>query len=223
MKLLVAVKRVIDYNVKPRVKPDGTGVDLASEESGIVPDPRQQPWAPVDLANRAFGQGVNVTLVQLARAFSALVNGGYLVTPHVSMESDPELASPPRVLPPKVARQTREILEYVTGAVPWYAEGAAWLVARQQSEIGHGEEGDMHAVAGDPVRLRPQPRQREAAHLAAGVGAPVAEGAFIGAAAVDLPGDADRPAGPLGAQPGHQRFEIRGVVDPGRCEGPRVG
>jgi cell division protein FtsI (penicillin-binding protein 3) len=62
---------------------DRTGVDLASEESGIVPDPRQQPWAPVDLANRAFGQGVNVTLVQLARAFSALVNGGYLVTPHV--------------------------------------------------------------------------------------------------------------------------------------------
>jgi electron transfer flavoprotein beta subunit len=30
MKLLVAVKRVIDYNVKPRVKMDGSGVDLAN-------------------------------------------------------------------------------------------------------------------------------------------------------------------------------------------------
>ena len=30
MKALVAVKRVIDYNVKPRVKTDGTGVDLAN-------------------------------------------------------------------------------------------------------------------------------------------------------------------------------------------------
>jgi hypothetical protein len=30
MKILVPVKRVIDYNVKPRVKADGTGVDLAA-------------------------------------------------------------------------------------------------------------------------------------------------------------------------------------------------
>jgi hypothetical protein len=30
MKILVPVKRVIDYNVKPRVKSDGTGVDLAN-------------------------------------------------------------------------------------------------------------------------------------------------------------------------------------------------
>ncbi|MEP3915791.1 MAG: electron transfer flavoprotein subunit beta/FixA family protein, partial [Parasphingorhabdus sp.] len=28
MKILVPVKRVIDYNVKPRVKSDGSGVDL---------------------------------------------------------------------------------------------------------------------------------------------------------------------------------------------------
>jgi cell division protein FtsI/penicillin-binding protein 2 len=100
-----------------------TGIDLASEEAGIVPDPAVRAWAPVDLANLAFGQGVNVTLVQLARAFSALVNGGYLVSPHVSMESAAELEAPPRVLDPKVARQTREILEFVTGGVPWYAEG----------------------------------------------------------------------------------------------------
>ncbi|MBB4615844.1 hypothetical protein GGR37_004148, partial [Novosphingobium taihuense] len=30
MKALVCVKRVIDYNVKPRVKADGSGVDLAN-------------------------------------------------------------------------------------------------------------------------------------------------------------------------------------------------
>jgi electron transfer flavoprotein beta subunit len=29
MKVLVAVKRVVDYNVKVRVKSDGTGMDLA--------------------------------------------------------------------------------------------------------------------------------------------------------------------------------------------------
>ena len=37
MKLLVAVKRVIDFNVKPRVKADGTGVDLANVKMSMNP------------------------------------------------------------------------------------------------------------------------------------------------------------------------------------------
>ena len=37
MKLLVPVKRVIDYNVKPRVKLDGTGVDLANVKMSMNP------------------------------------------------------------------------------------------------------------------------------------------------------------------------------------------
>ncbi|WP_114227339.1 MULTISPECIES: electron transfer flavoprotein subunit beta/FixA family protein [Sphingomonas] len=37
MKVLVAVKRVIDYNVKPRVKMDGSGVDLANVKMSMNP------------------------------------------------------------------------------------------------------------------------------------------------------------------------------------------
>jgi electron transfer flavoprotein beta subunit len=37
MKILVPVKRVIDYNVKPRVKSDGTGVDLANVKMSMNP------------------------------------------------------------------------------------------------------------------------------------------------------------------------------------------
>ena len=37
MKLLVAVKRVIDFNVKPRVKMDGSGVDLANVKLSMNP------------------------------------------------------------------------------------------------------------------------------------------------------------------------------------------
>jgi len=37
MKILVPVKRVIDYNVKPRVKPDGTGVDLSNVKMSMNP------------------------------------------------------------------------------------------------------------------------------------------------------------------------------------------
>jgi hypothetical protein len=37
MKVFVAVKRVLDYNVKPRVKPDGSGVDLAGAKLSMNP------------------------------------------------------------------------------------------------------------------------------------------------------------------------------------------
>ncbi|MCB5184939.1 electron transfer flavoprotein subunit beta/FixA family protein [Methylobacillus gramineus] len=37
MKVLVAVKHVVDYNIKPRVKPDGSDVDIAGVKMGINP------------------------------------------------------------------------------------------------------------------------------------------------------------------------------------------
>ena len=37
MKVLVPVKRVIDYNVKVRVKADGSGVDLANVKMSMNP------------------------------------------------------------------------------------------------------------------------------------------------------------------------------------------
>lgn len=37
MKVLVAVKRVVDYNVNVRVKPDGTGVDIANVKMSMNP------------------------------------------------------------------------------------------------------------------------------------------------------------------------------------------
>ena len=37
MKILVAVKRVVDYNVKVRLKPDGSDVDIAGAKMGVNP------------------------------------------------------------------------------------------------------------------------------------------------------------------------------------------
>jgi len=37
MKILVPVKRVLDYNLKPRVKADGSGVDLANVKQSMNP------------------------------------------------------------------------------------------------------------------------------------------------------------------------------------------
>jgi cell division protein FtsI/penicillin-binding protein 2 len=61
-----------------------TGIDLAGEVTGIVPDPAQTPWYQIDLANRSFGQGVAVPPIQIIKAYSEMANGGYQVTPHVA-------------------------------------------------------------------------------------------------------------------------------------------
>jgi len=101
-----------------------TGVDIAGEEAGIASDPARYAWQPVDLATRAFGQGVATTLIQLATGYSALMNGGFRVQPHVVVDGDAARVPPERVLKPRVARQTQEILTWVTGSVYRYAKGA---------------------------------------------------------------------------------------------------
>ncbi len=58
-----------------------TGLDFSGEVRGIVRNPEK--WTEVDTANVSFGQGFNVTGVQLISAFNAMVNGGLLVKPHL--------------------------------------------------------------------------------------------------------------------------------------------
>jgi stage V sporulation protein D (sporulation-specific penicillin-binding protein) len=61
-----------------------TGVDLPGEEGGLVV--AQEAISPTDLATSSFGQTFTVTMVQMAAAFSSLVNGGYYYQPHVVKE-----------------------------------------------------------------------------------------------------------------------------------------
>lgn len=104
-----------------------TGVDLSGEAAGIAPDPATSTWQPLDLANRAFGQSVAVTQVQLAVGYAAMANGGYKVQPHLVRSIDAQAVSPiepTRVLDPALAGQLKELMHHVTASVPWYAAGS---------------------------------------------------------------------------------------------------
>ncbi|WP_320663532.1 penicillin-binding protein 2 [Prochlorococcus sp. MIT 1223] len=73
-----------------------TGIELKSEESkGLVGNEiwansgrgwgkaGQTPWIPEDIASASIGQSVvQVTPLQLARAYAVFANGGFLITPH---------------------------------------------------------------------------------------------------------------------------------------------
>lgn len=102
-----------------------TGVDLAGEVPGIVRDPTITPWQQVDLANGAFGQGVAVTPLQLATAYSAMVNGGILVTPHVVLSVGSTVVTPAtrgRVMTPERSAEMTSLMSYVLHTVPWYRD-----------------------------------------------------------------------------------------------------
>lgn len=56
-----------------------TGIDLPGEERGLLIDKPKT----LDLATNSFGQNFNCTMIQLAGAFSSLINGGQYYQPHV--------------------------------------------------------------------------------------------------------------------------------------------
>lgn len=58
-----------------------TGIDLQGEAAPAM-RPRDE-WYPIDLATATFGQGINITPIQLLSAFSALANEGRRMEPHV--------------------------------------------------------------------------------------------------------------------------------------------
>jgi cell division protein FtsI (penicillin-binding protein 3) len=61
-----------------------TGIDLASEASGVVWDPDgSNASGDLTAAQNAFGQGLSLTAIQLATGYASFANGGLLVTPHV--------------------------------------------------------------------------------------------------------------------------------------------
>ncbi len=58
-----------------------TGIDLPGEAVGILH--AESAIGPVELATSSFGQTFNCTSIQMATAFSALINGGNLVKPYL--------------------------------------------------------------------------------------------------------------------------------------------
>lgn len=53
-----------------------TGIEVAGEQAGTIWSPESQQGNAVRYSNMTFGQGMDLTMIQVASAFSSLVNGG---------------------------------------------------------------------------------------------------------------------------------------------------
>lgn len=134
-----------------------TGIDLPGEEQSIyVPYSRM---GPVELASSAFGQTNKITPIQMCTAYCAIVNGGYLVTPHLVdkvLDSDGNVVETKdteikrQVISEDTSKQMRNMLETIVtenGGTNAYIAGY-----RIGGKSGTAEKVDEHneALKTDP-------------------------------------------------------------------------
>jgi cell division protein FtsI (penicillin-binding protein 3) len=132
-----------------------------------------QGWKPVEQATMAYGHGISVSLLQLARGYMAFANDG-VVMPLTLLRRDPTDVVGERLFSPAVAQSVRGMLETVTqdGGTAVRAQVPGYRVA--------GKTGTAHKVIDghySPTR-----------YIASFVGmAPASDPRFIVAVMIDEP------------------------------------
>ena len=97
-------------------------------------------WKPIEQATMAYGHGISVNLVQLARAYTIFATDGFVV-PVTLLKTDGHVAGRP-VLKPETARAVRKMLEMATkpGGTAPKAQVIGYRVA--------GKTGTAHKLEG---------------------------------------------------------------------------
>ena len=124
-------------------------VGLPGEAKGILRP--VSDWAEIDSATHAFGQGVAVTAIQLARAYAAIANGGLLVEP--KLIADGRSVEPKRILSAATARKVFEMLYGVTEDEHGTARQAAISGLRVSGKTGTAQKNYIGRVGYDPDRV----------------------------------------------------------------------
>lgn len=73
-------QKLYDYFTKQYLFGERTGIELAGDSRGVVSPPTS---SNVQYANMSFGQGINISMLQVAGAFAATVNDGVYYAPQI--------------------------------------------------------------------------------------------------------------------------------------------
>jgi cell division protein FtsI (penicillin-binding protein 3) len=142
-----------------------TGIEFPAEEQGIVP--ALDDYSGSTLGNMAIGQGLAVTPIQMAAAYSAIANGGTLREPRLVLKAGGEQVDAPageRVLDERTAGRLREMLEGVlapggTAAeveVPGYTLAGKTGTAEKADDGGYSESKFVASFVGFAPAQDPQ-------------------------------------------------------------------
>ncbi len=124
-----------------------------AEEGRGWGEPGKTPWVPEDIASMSIGQFVvQVTPMQIARAYAAIANGGYLVTPHLSKKENQLVTNQKRIkidIDPInieiVKNGLRKVVESGTGVSINYGVSNLPPVSGKTGTAEDGEGGSDHA------------------------------------------------------------------------------
>lgn len=100
-----------------------TNIDLAGEARTDSLVFNEKSMHETELATSTFGQGYNVTMIQMIAAYCSLVNGGYYYEPHMVSAITASDGSVVKNISPRVLKQTissetsQKIIEYCNGVV----------------------------------------------------------------------------------------------------------
>ena len=101
-----------------------TGIDLPGETEGLIPTPEwrnrlfrkkltDRPWSAGDNINLSVGQGdVQANPLQMAVAYAAIANGGYVVRPHLGLRIEDADGRVMQELETKARRKVKVAPEY---------------------------------------------------------------------------------------------------------------
>ncbi len=182
-----------------------TGIGLPGEVTGLLNPPSN--WVPLDQASLAYGYGISVTPVQLARAYAVLANGGFAVPLTVLARNTGEPPPAKRVLSERTVTALRGMLERVvetgTGV---RAQVADYRVAGKTGTVRklvggqYSEERYVAWFAGMAPASRPRlvmvvmlDEPRRGGYFGGQIAAPVFANVIAGALRLlDIPPDAPR-------------------------------
>ena len=142
-----------------------TGITFPGEEQGIVP--ALDDYSGSTLGNMAIGQGLAVTPIQMAAAYSAIANGGVLRTPRLVERAGGDRVDPPkgqRVLDEGTAARLRGMLKGVlapggTAAevrVPGYTLAGKTGTAEKAEDGGYSDSKFVASFVGFAPAKYPQ-------------------------------------------------------------------
>jgi len=135
MKILVPVKRVIDYNVKPRVKADGTGVDLANVKMSMNPFDEIAVEEAIRLKEKGVATEIVAVSVGPAKAQETLRTALAMGADRaILVEADGE------VEPLAVAKALKSVMEHVEEGVDLV------ILGRQAIDDDSNQTGQMLAA-----------------------------------------------------------------------------
>ena len=129
-----------------------TGIDLAGESKGVFFDKAlvtdTDMWGTASLTSGSFGQTFKLTPLQLARAISSVVNGGYLMEPYIVSEvldakGNTVLKQEPTIVRRTISRETSDTMRGLLRSV--VTEGTAKNASVAGFSIG-GKTGTSEKI-----------------------------------------------------------------------------